>query len=258
MKIKTHHVEQPTSLTLSPGLRWCAKVAGLAVLLAPLPGCQGITGSPKLSQVRMIDASPDAGGLDVYQGTNILAYNLGQGTITSYVAIAPGGYSVNINAAGTKQQLATASGTFGTGNEYTVLVGNSAATLQELILKDQAQPAPSGQISLRFVDQAIHQGALDVYLVPSGSTMLKTNPILTGITFNTNTGYLNIPTGTYTLNVVPAGTVPTATGSTLYTSAAVVYLGGSAKTVVLIDATVTNTPAVQVVTGNDYDPAGEQ
>jgi hypothetical protein len=238
---------------LRPGA--VAKLAGLALILLPLPGCQSITGTPTLSQVRILDASPDAPGIDVYQGSAPLAYNLGLGTITSYVPIVPGGYPIIVDTAGTRQQLVSATGTFLRESQYTVLVGNYAATLQELILKDQSQPAPSGDISIRVVDQSVRAGAVDLYLVPSGSTIATTKPFLTDVTFNTNSGYINLPTGTYTLAALPANTVPTTTVATLYTGAAVAYGGGSAKTIVLIDTTVTTVPGIQVITADDYDPA---
>lgn len=229
------------------------KLAGLATLLLPLPGCQSIAGSSQLSQVRIIDASPDTTGLDFYQGANILAYNLGLGSITSYVPITPGSFPISADTAGTRQKLVTATGSFLSGDQYTVLVSNAAATLQETILKDQSVPAPTGQISLRIVDESLRAGAVDLYLVPSGSTITKVNPALSGVTFGENTGYINVPTGTYTLIALPTGTTPTATGTTLYTGAAVVYAAGSAKTLVLIDQQLITTPGIQVVTANDYD-----
>jgi hypothetical protein len=245
-------------LTLNPiGVKRLAQAAGLAALLGTLPGCQSITGNPSLSQVRIIDASPDAPGLDVYQGSSVLAYNLGFGTVTSYVPIAPGGYPIIVDTAGTRQQLVTASGTFLANAQYTVLVGNYAATLQELILKDQSQPAPTGDISLRFIDQSVRNAGMDIYLVPSGSTLAGSKPVLTDVTFNTNSGYLNIPAGTYTLVAVATGTIPSATATTLYSGAAVAYPGGSAKTIVLIDTVVTTIPGIQVVTASDYDSTNE-
>ncbi len=240
-----------------PGFKTLTQAAGLAALLGTLPGCQSITGNPSLSQVRIIDASPDAPGVDVYQGSAVLAYNLGLGTVTSYVPIAPGTYSVIVDTAGTKQQLVSAAGTFLNNSQYTVLVGNYAATLQELILKDQSQPAPSGDISVRIIDQSVKTGAVDVYMVPSGSTLAAALPILTDISFNTNSGYLNIPSATYTLVVVPTGTKVSTATATLYTGAAVTYPGGSARTLVLIDTVTTSIPGIQVVTANDYDTADE-
>jgi hypothetical protein len=231
-------------------------LASLALLLLPLPGCQSITGSAAIAEARIIDASPDAPGLDVYQGSNVLAYNLGLGTITSYITFAPGTYGIVVDGAGTRQQLVSAQGTFLNGGQYTVLIGNFLNGLQELILRDQSTPAPSGQINVRFIDQSTRAGALDLYLVPSGSTIIQVKPVLTNVTFDINTGYFSVPAGAYTLVALPAGTVPTAMGTTAYTGASVTYQGGAARTFVLIDQQLLTTPGIQVVTGDDYDSPG--
>jgi len=228
-------------------------LAALTLLLLTLPGCQSITGNPNVSEIRIVDTSPDAPGLDIYQGTNILAYNLGLGTITSYVSTTPGTYGIIADSAGTKQQLISAQATLLNGGEYTVLVGNYLNSLQEIVLKDQSTPAPSGQINVRFVDQSTRAGALDLYLVPSGSTLATVKPAMSNITFNVNTGYVNIPTGTYTLMALPAGTIPTATSTTLYTGPSVTYSSGAARTFFLVDQQLITTPGVQVVIGDDYD-----
>ncbi len=232
--------------------------AALAVssLLLSLPGCAMVSGSQSLSQVRIIDASPDAGGLDVYQGSGILAYNLGLGTITSYVQITPGNYSIQVDTAGTRQQLVASGGTFSAGNEYTVLIGNFSNVLSETILKDQTTPAPSGQVSLRVLDQATRAGTVDLYLVAGGSTIATAKPILTNVSFGQNTGYFNVPAGAYTLVAVPAGTVPTTATGTSYTGPSVTYGAGSAKSLVLIDQQLVTTPGLQVIVANDYESAG--
>ena len=77
------------------------------------------------------------------------------------------------------------------------------------------------------------------------------------MSFGENTSYSDYPTGTYTLAVVPTGTVVSASTVTLYTGPAVAYDGGSAKTIVLLDAKVTTVPSITAVTLKDYDPAGE-
>jgi hypothetical protein len=221
--------------------------------LGTLSGCQGIVSSPILSQVRIIDASPDAPGLDIYQGSAALAYNLGFGTITSYIPFSPGIYTISTKSAGSTQVLTSAKGTVVASAQYTVLIGNVSASLQETILKDQSQAAPSGQISLRFIDQATRVGGMDVYLVPAGQTLTAVTPLLTNLTFSANTGYLNIPTGTYTIVMMPTGTVPTSTTVATYTGAQVVYPGGSARTIILIDQQLVTTPGLQVITAADYD-----
>ena len=227
--------------------------AALTFVVLALPGCQSVTGSPNVAEIRIVDTSPDAPGLDIYQGTNILAYNLGLGTITTYVQTTPGTYGFLADSAGTKQQLVSAQGTWLNGSQYTILIGNYLNSLQEIVLKDQSTPAPTGQMNVRFLDQSTTTGAIDLYLVPSGSTLLTVKPIITNITFNVNTGYFNVPAGTYTLVALPTGTVPTATTMSLYTGASVTYSSGSARTFILVNQQVITTPGVQVITGDDYD-----
>jgi len=230
-----------------------AALAGLSLLLLPLPGCQNISGSTPVAEVRMVDASPDAGPIDIYQGGNILASDLGFQTITTYEQVVPGTYGIVTDVYKTQQQLVSAQATLQVGNQYTVLVGNYLASLQEIVLKDQSTAAPSGEISVRFLDQSLRGGAFDIYMVPSGSTLVQVRPILTDVTFNTNTGYFTIPAGTYTLVAEPAGTVPTATGTTSYTGASVGYAGGAARTFILMDQQLITVPGIAVITGNDYD-----
>ena len=232
-------------------------LAGLAILLVPMPGCSTVAGSPTLTQIRIIDASPDAPGLDFYEGTNVLAYNLGFGSVTSYVPITPGIYTISAHSSGSSTALISARGTFNANNQYTVLVGNSVASLQETILTDQSQAAPSGYIALRFIDQATAEGAFDIYMVPSGSKITAVKPIYTNVTFGTNTGYItSVPTGTYTLVAIPTGVVPSASTTAFYTGTSVTYAGGSATTVIFIDETILTSPGLQVIMASDYSPAG--
>jgi hypothetical protein len=239
------------SISRKMRVRGGAALAAMPALLT-LSGCQAVVSSPTASQLRIIAASPDAPGLDMYENNSIIAYNLGFGTVTSYISTDPGTFTISADIAGSKTALATAKGTFAASHQYTVLLGNAAANLQELILTDQAQAAPSGQISLRFIDQATRIGAIDIYLVPPGQKFTAVTPLITNVAFPMYTRYLNVPTGTYTLVIVPTGTVPTGTTVATYTGAQVTYAGGSVTTVVLIDQQLVTTPGLQVITAPDY------
>ncbi len=230
-----------------------------AALAVGLTGCGNVnTSSTKISALRIIDASVDAGGLDVYANASALAYNVGFGTVSSYIAFTPATYTFAADQSGSQTVLSSARGTLVANTEYTLLIGNLAANLQTLLLMDQSVPAPSGQIAIRFVDQATHIGAVDLYLVPQGGSLLTTLPVLTGLTFNNATNaprYIDVPAGTYTLIAVPAGTVPSATTVNSYTGGAVSYPMGSARTIIFLDQQVVTKPGLQVITANDYDSA---
>ena len=257
MATMAYHLQKDPADASPFQFRRVAQFSAVAALLMTLSGCQSITGSPTLSQVRVVDASPDAPAFDVYQGSSVLAYNLGFQFRTSYVPVPPGTYPISVDTAGTRQQLISASGTFLNNAQYTVLVGSYAATLQELVLTDQSQPAPSGSVSVRFLDQSLKTGAVDLYMVPSGSTVSTAVPVATDVAFNANSGYVNIPAGSYTLVIVPTGTKSPASTSSLYTGPTVAYPGACARTLVLVDAKVTNVPSLNVVTLNDFDLTDE-
>ncbi len=230
-------------------------LTAVAALLGLLIGCQGMISNPSSSQVRIIDVSSSAPNLDIYQSHNALAYSLGFGTITSYVPVEPGTYTIAANSTGTEHVLSAAKGTFLPSTQYTVLIGGDiASNPKQLTLKDQNQPAPSGQIALRFINQSTRIGAVDVYLVPPGQTLIDVRPVVTNFTLGANTGYLNVPAGTYTIVMLPAGTTPTETTVPAYTGTQVAYSDGSARTIVLIDQLLISGYHLQVITANDYDP----
>jgi hypothetical protein len=241
------------------------RLTALAVVATALTGCQSITGNQPYTQVRVIDASPDAPNLDIYQNSSVGLYNVGFGTVSSYIAMAPGSTVHAAYTANTQQQLAQVRGTFSVGTQYTVLTGNVAANLQMTVLRDQSTPAPSGQVGLRFLGQATRTGAVDLYLVPSGASLTGVAPIASGIGFGGNTGYINAPGGTYSIVAFPAGAVPSVS-TPVYTGSQAFYPGGSARTIVLIDhrpgqqsvdplaEQPAATPALQIITADDFDP----
>jgi hypothetical protein len=210
----------------------------------------------------VIDASPDAPNLDIYQNASAGLYNVGFGTVSSYIPTAPGATTHTAVTAGTQQQLAQVRGTFAAGTEYTVLAGNIAANLQLSVFKDQSTPAPPGEVALRFLGQATRAGAVDLYLLPPGSALAGIAPIATGIGFGGNTGYLNAPAGTFSVVAFAAGAAPSVS-SPAFTGSEGSYPGGSVRTIVLIDlpqaqpavAQPAAAPGLQLITADDYDPA---
>ena len=246
---------------LAPRSRRLAALSILAAgLVVGLTGCQSIAGIQPLSQVRVINVSPDSPALDIYQNpaqsSSAELYNVGFGAVSSYIPVAAGAFTHAAYNAGTQQQLASVHGSFAAGGQYTVLVGNTAASLQMTALKDHAYPAPAGKVALRFLDQATHAGTVDVYLVPPRTPFSHVSPIDTGLSFTSNTGYINAPAGSYSVVVVRAGTVPTSSTAPLYTGSRTRYASSSAHTIVLIDPPPSTFAGMQMISATDYDPSG--
>jgi hypothetical protein len=233
------------------GHRYRARFGALALSVAALTGCQNLTAGMPVSQVRIIDTFADAPDLDIYQGDSVLAYNLGFGTVSSYVSIPPGASTVSAHAAGTKQMLSSFHGSFVASGHYTVLLsGGPTGTISETVLADQNAAAPAGMASVRVLNQARRgTGDVDVYLVRAGSTLVESRPFITNSGFGENGSYMNVPAGAYKVVVAAAGTtVP------IYSGATVTYGSGSVRTLVVLDSQRTDGQRVQVVTAEDFDP----
>ena len=224
-------------------------------MLLSLSGCGDVNSSTntRVAQLRVIDASPDAGGLDIYLNASAAAYNLGFGSVSSYFPVVPGTYNATADQANTRTVLTGTRGTFLQNVQYTLLVGDVAGGLQSMLLTDQNAPAPSGQVLVRFIDEATRAGSLDIYLVPSGATLANSVPVAQGVTFSQIRNYISVPAGSFSIVVVPNGTTPSATTVATYAGGQTSFPGGSARTVVLLDTQLTAVPGVQVVIANDYD-----
>lgn len=236
-------------------ITWVA-LGGCALVLT---GCQSVLSAPSRSQVRFIDVSPDAPEIDLYQNSAAVAYKLNFGDITSYVAVDPGAYMTTATMSGTRQTLASSRAKFTTAGQYTVLIGDIASNLHEVTLKDQSQPAPAGQAALRFVDEATHGGPVDLYLIRAGQRFAEAKPVATDVVLGRNTGYLNVPAGTYTVMALPAGQTPEDDAEVSYSGAQVTYASGSASTVILMDqrSPQQQGQTIDAIIAPDYVPAAE-
>lgn len=251
-RIAQHRFDQ-----LSKPYHRAARFAALLLIAAGLSGCQSI--SMNSAQLRVIDASPDAGVIDSYQNSSALAYNLGFGTMTSYVPMTPGNYVFAADKAGTHQALVSGTDTLAPGKQYTEIVGGGLANMQQTVFQDQSAPALSGKIALRLINEATRAGVVDVYLVPLSGRLVNTSPIAVNLGYGANSGYIATPEGTYAIDVVPTGTVPASSTVTLLSGEQVAYASGSVRTIVLIDQETPAaqhaalSPSVQAIVGDDAD-----
>jgi Domain of unknown function (DUF4397) len=193
------------------------------------------------SRVRVLHASPDAPNVDVYlddakvDALTDVAFK----TISAYVSIPAGAHNVKVVPTGGAigDAVIDANLTFASGQRYTVAATNVVASIEAQVIEDDPTPAPSGA-QLRVVHFSADTPAVDVR--PDGGS-----PIVTALAYPDATGYLDIPAGTYDLEVCATGTDtcpldldPVAVeGGTSYTAFAVGSLtGGTLAAVLAVDA----------------------
>ncbi len=193
------------------------------------------------SRVRVLHASPDAPNVDVYlDDVKVDALtNVAFKTISAYLSIPAGAHNVKVVPTGgaISDAVIDADLTFASGQRYTVAATNVVASIEAQVIEDDPAPSSSGA-QLRIVHFSADTPAVDVR--PDGGS-----PIVTALAYPDATGYLDIPAGTYDLEVCATGTDtcpldldPVAVeGGTSYSAFAVgSFAGGTLAAVLAVDA----------------------
>ncbi|HTB96865.1 MAG TPA: DUF4397 domain-containing protein [Terracidiphilus sp.] len=222
---------------------------------ACLNGCTTVAGSSPATLVRVIDASKNAPAMDAYVATVPIALNFVSPSVSNYAFLGPGAATVNLDPHNSKTPLKQLSGTFAAASQYSIYVTDQGTTYNAALLTDQSSAAPSGDVSFRFLQQANVTGAVDVYLIPNGSTIADAKPLLAAVAPGTVTPYINVTADTYVIAVAPAGTAVTTTTTTttspIYMSAATQFSSGQVSTVLILDEQLLNSPPVTILLAND-------
>jgi len=222
---------------------------GLAFTLS---ACVNVATYTQPSLVRVIDASYIAPAIDVVVEGVGLAYNIGEGSISLYGTVpANNAALISITEATGGASLVTTNGTLLAGHHHSVfLTDNGAATnsYTVTILEDQQVAAASGHSAFRFLNQAPKVGAVDVYMIPTASTLASTIALVSDLAVGSTAGYVSFTSQTVTMVIVPTGlTTPK------YTSASMSLIGGEVRTVLIVDTQLTSDPPVNVYIADDVN-----
>lgn len=211
-------------------------------------GCQSVQGASPVTLVRVIDASYNAPSVTVTMGSTAIAADIGGQTITNYAFLPPGASTAYIYPGQAKSPSASVAGDFLAGQEHSIYVTDSGTGYAATILTDQVTEPPAGYIAVRFLQQAISTGAVDIYFVPGGDTLSQAKPVETDLNVGSITNYVNIPAGTYSVVITPTGVI-----NATYTGTSIGFTAGQVRTMLIMDAQLTTNPPVNVVVGDDLN-----
>lgn len=225
----------------------------LAVALG-LAACENVATFTQASLVRVIDASYIAPAANAVVEGDLIAANIGQGTITPYGTVpANNAALIEITATTGGAALVTTSGTLLAGHQHSVfLTDNGVApnNYEVTILEDQQMAAASGHSAFRFLNQAPKTGAVDIYMVPQGTTLANSIPLVSDLPVGGTAGYISFTSQTVTMVITPTGlTTPQ------YASMPMALTGGEVRTVLIMDTQLTSNPPVMVTVADDGGPA---
>jgi len=234
------------------GLHLGLVAAGALAVASLLSACTNVATYTQPSLVRAIDASYNAPAVNILVEGVTLAANVGQGSISNYGTLtASAAAPIKVTESADTVALVTTTGTILAGKHHTVLLtdnGSSTTGYIVNILEDQQTAAASGHSAFRFLNQASKTGAVDVYVIPSGSTISNSIPIITNVTAGAVTGYISFASQTVTLVITPTGTT-----KAVYSSSTLGLTGGEVRTVLLVNTQLTSDPAIQAYIATDVN-----
>jgi hypothetical protein len=215
------------------------------------------------ADVRVLHASPDAPAVDVYLDDTIVdaLTNVPFGTISDYLEVPAGDHNVKVYATGTTADpVIDADVTVAAGAAYTIAATGALADIAPQVLEDDVS-ASCSTAKVRVVHFSADAPAVDV--ATAGST--PEEAVVKGLEYPDATGWLELPGGTYDLEVRLAGettvalplpdvTIEDCSAYSVFAvgSAASPALGGNAlQAVVAVDAT--SLPPSDTIAGETTD-----
>lgn len=175
-----------------------------AALLVTLVFSAPASAQQQSAMVRVAHLSPDAPYVDVYVDGMPVSYLTGvsYGTVSPYLQFSTGRHALTVFATGdVSTPLLNVDLTFGPGESQTlgILGLMSNGTLEARLYDDDTLPTAAGEAKVRAVHAVPDMGAASVTSA-TGEQIL----VLPG--FSSASLYAQMPAGTYTLRLRPAGT----------------------------------------------------
>ncbi|ACL25028.1 DUF4397 domain-containing protein [Chloroflexus aggregans] len=152
------------------------------------------------AKVRVIHASPDAPAVDVFVNGNAVLTNVGFFAASPYLDLPAGTYRVQVapTGAGAGSAVIDANVTIEAGRAYTIAAVGPVASIKPQVIVDNLSAPVAGQAKVRVYHFSPDAPAVDVKLA-NGTTLIS------NLAFPDASDYLEVPAGTYDLQVTPAG-----------------------------------------------------
>ncbi len=175
-------------------------VLGLAAALMALALIPSAFAQAGTAKVRVIHASPDAPAVDVYVNGTVALTNVPFFTASDYLDLPAGSYRVQVSPTGQPASAAVidATATIEAGKAYTIAATGLVADIEPTIFVDDLTAPAAGNAKVRVYHLSPDAPAVDVK--PAGAAAL-----ISGLAFPEASDYLEVPAGSYDLQVTPAG-----------------------------------------------------
>src|SRR5258706_5469302 len=124
---------------------------GLIAVASFTTGCGSSSSNAK---IRLVNAMPDEGSLDLLIDTKSAATGVGYGAASNYVSIASGSRQLQVEPTGNTNVLFTRTDSIRSRNTFTLVSVNFSFNPSSMLLPDDNSAPTSGNFKLRNVNAA--------------------------------------------------------------------------------------------------------
>jgi hypothetical protein len=179
---------------------FCAGL-GLIALACLTIGC----GSSSNAKIRLVNAMPDEGGLDLLVDTKNVASGVAYGAASAYTSIGSGSRHLQVEPTGTTTILIDTTPSITSGSNLTFVSLNFSFNSSSILLTDDNSAPTSGNFKLRIFNASPGMGAQDVCLVTFGTDINSIDPTFSSLGFGSAAAYSTLAAGDYEVFFTPPG-----------------------------------------------------
>jgi hypothetical protein len=178
--------------------------------MAVLAGCGG--GGGDSGQVRLINATLTHASINLIStsDSNTLVSNVATDSVSGYVGVGSGTPTLQINDATTGTLLVGTTPSLTNGGHLAIIAYEIDGIVQPAFIAEDTTNPTSGNAGVRIIDLAVDAGALNIYLMATGTAPTSsTTPTfqISAPSQVTATGSLLVPPGSYTVYVTGPASV---------------------------------------------------
>lgn len=165
------------------------------------------------ARLRVVHASADAPPVDVIANDSVtLVSALSFPLATGFLDVEPAAYNVKVTASGNPGAIVIDEDlSLEAGVTYDVLAIGPLAAIEPLVATDDFRRVAT-EAKVRVMHASPTAQDVDVYITAPGEAIDDATPVLPGLAFGDNTGFLSLDAGDYDVTITPAGSKAPALG----------------------------------------------
>jgi len=172
-----------------------------------LMGCGG-GGIGDKTNFRIMNATTDQTSITIMLDGTSVGSSIVYGSADDYAQTKSGSRHLQVEPATSTTIFLDQTINLAGGTSNTAIIANSSSTSSAILLTDDnVASTTTGNMKLRIVNAAPNLGTVDVYVLPSGTSINNATPAINSLAFESSSDYLNLAAGTYSIVFTPHGSL---------------------------------------------------